>query len=55
MRTVGVTLLLGVLTSSAQIGDYLYSGSEQAIRLSPGLYDITAYGAQGGGGFNSSG
>jgi hypothetical protein len=45
---VAVILLLGTLVCSAQTGDYLYSGSEQTITLGPGLYDITAYGAQGG-------
>lgn len=38
------------VASSAQTGDYLYTGSEQTITLNPGLYDITAYGAQGGSG-----
>jgi hypothetical protein len=46
---VAVTLQFGVLAGSAQTGDYLYSGSEQIITLDPGLYDITAYGAAGGG------
>lgn len=45
---VAVTLLFGVFASSAQTGVYLYSGSKQTITLGPGLYDITAYGAQGG-------
>ena len=49
-----VTLLFSVLAVSAQTGDYLYSGSEQTITLGPGLYDITTYGAQGGGGFGST-
>ncbi len=40
---------LGELATSAQTGDYLYNGSKQTITLNPGLYDITAYGAQGGG------
>ena len=47
---VGVTLLFGVLASSAQTGIYLFTGSETTITLNPGLYNITAYGAQGGGG-----
>jgi hypothetical protein len=41
--------VFGVFSTSAQTGDYLYSGSEQTITLNPGLYDISAYGAQGGG------
>jgi PEP-CTERM motif len=45
---VAVTLLFGMLASSAQTGDYQYAGSEQTITLSPGYYDITAFGAQGG-------
>ncbi len=39
--------LSGVFVSSAQTGDFLYSGAEQAITLNPGAYDITAYGAEG--------
>jgi Glycine rich protein/PEP-CTERM motif len=45
---VAVTLLFGVLAGSAQTGRYVYTGAEQTITLGPGLYDITAYGAQGG-------
>ncbi len=45
---VAVTLRFGMLASSAQTGDYQYAGSEQTITLSPGDYDITAFGAQGG-------
>ena len=44
---VAVVLHFGVLAGSAQI--YTYSGSETTINLNPGLYVITAYGAQGGG------
>lgn len=47
---VAVILQFGVLISSAQTGDFLYSGSEQTINLNSGLYDITAYGAAGGNG-----
>ncbi|MGA3284187.1 MAG: PEP-CTERM sorting domain-containing protein [Verrucomicrobiota bacterium] len=47
---VAVTLLFGVLASSAQTGIYLFTGSETTINLNPGTYDITAYGAQGGSG-----
>ncbi len=45
---IAVVLQLGVLAGSAQI--YTYSGSETVINLTPGYYNITAYGAQGGGG-----
>jgi hypothetical protein len=45
---VAVVLQFGVLVGSTQTVDYLYSGSETTITLNPGLYDITAYGAQGG-------
>jgi Glycine rich protein len=45
---VAVTLLFGGFASSAQTGDYMYSGSEQTITLNPGFYDIAVYGAQGG-------
>lgn len=44
----GCILLDSALPCSAQTGDYTYSGTEQTITLDPGLYDITAYGAQGG-------
>src|SRR5215469_15070501 len=43
-----VILLFGMLSSSAQTGDYLFSGSELTITLNPGTYDITTFGAQGG-------
>ena len=46
---IAVILQFGVFASSAQTGIYLYTGSESTITLNPGLYDITAYGAQGGG------
>src|ERR1700677_1862046 len=46
--SIAVALLLGVPAGSAQTNIYLFSGSETNITLSPGLYDITAYGAQGG-------
>src|SRR5580704_13624237 len=48
-------LLLGTLAGSAQTGTYLYTGSETTITLNPGTYNITAYGAQGGGGVYSGG
>jgi Glycine rich protein len=41
-------LRLGVMSVSAQTNEYLYSDSVQTITLNPGIYDITAYGAQGG-------
>ena len=47
---VAFTLVFGVLAASAQTGTYLYSGSITTITLNPGVYDITAYGAQGGNG-----
>jgi hypothetical protein len=53
--TVAVVLLFGVLAASAQIGDYMYKGSEQTITLNPGRYDIIAYGAQGGADYQSGG
>ena len=62
---VVASLLFGALASPAQTGNYLYdgpgtygtgwSGSEETITLSPGLYDITAYGAQGGGATENTG
>jgi len=38
-----------------QTNRYLLTGSETNITLNPGIYDITAYGAQGGNGGGSSG
>src|ERR1035441_4845075 len=46
--TVAVFLQFGVLAGYAQTGQYLFTGSETTITLNPGLYYITAYGAQGG-------
>jgi PEP-CTERM motif len=43
-----VILLFSVLAGSAQTGRYVYTGAERTINLGPGIYDITAYGAQGG-------
>src|ERR1022692_1141830 len=48
VRMIAGILLFGVLAGHAQTGQYLFSGSETTITLNPGLYDITAYGAQGG-------
>ena len=45
---VAIVLQFGVLAGYAQTGNYLYSGSKTTITLNPGLYAITAYGAQGG-------
>ena len=47
---IAVILQLGVIASSAQTGIYLFTGAETIITLNPGVYDITAYGAQGGSG-----
>jgi hypothetical protein len=52
---VAVTLLLGVLASSVQASQYLFTGSETTVTLNPGLYNITAYGAQGGGCYQNLG
>ncbi len=52
---VALVLQFGVLASSAQTGIYLFTGSETTITLNPGTYDITAYGAQGGGGSRQGG
>src|SRR5215469_9806625 len=45
---VAVILMLGMFASSAQTGQYLFTGSERTITLNPGIYNITAYGATGG-------
>jgi hypothetical protein len=50
---VAVTMQFGILASSAQTGEYLFTGSETTVNLNPGTYDITAYGAQGGAGFGN--
>jgi hypothetical protein len=47
---VALVLQVGVLAGFAQTGTYLFTGSMTTITLNPGLYDITAYGAQGGSG-----
>ena len=44
--SVPLLLLLGVLASFAQSGIYLSTGSKTTITLNPGIYDITAFGAQ---------
>jgi hypothetical protein len=46
------TALLTLLmprTASAQITNFYYTGTETTITLGPGTYDITAFGAAGGG------
>ena len=48
ISTAATVLSIGLLTGPAQTSDYLYSGSEESITLDPGIYYITAYGAQGG-------
>lgn len=50
---VAVVLQLGVLAGHAQT--FQYSGSETTITLNPGVYDIAAYGAQGGADYQSGG
>jgi hypothetical protein len=50
---VAGVLQFGALASSAQT--YLFSGSLQTVTLNPGTYVITAYGAQGGSGYLTSG
>ncbi len=45
---VAIFLLLGLLTSSVEAGIYVFTGSETTVTLSPGVYNIAAYGAQGG-------
>jgi hypothetical protein len=46
---VALVLQVGVLAGFAQTGTYLFTGSMTTITLNPGTYDITAYGAAGGG------
>jgi hypothetical protein len=45
---VASILLFGVLAGSGQTNTYLFTGSQTNITLTPGIYKITAYGAQGG-------
>jgi hypothetical protein len=46
---LSVTAIVGLsMACDAQTQDYQYTGSETTITLQPGLYDIIAYGAQGG-------
>jgi hypothetical protein len=52
---VAGVLQLGLLAGSAQTNIYLFTGTETNITLSPGTYNIIAYGAQGGGGYLGGG
>src|SRR5215469_8945843 len=47
---LSAAFFLGLLaiSASAQTSIYVFSGTETNITLSPGTYEITAYGAQGG-------
>ncbi len=53
--TVAAMMRFGMLVCSAQTDQYLYTGSETTITLDPGIYDITAYGAQGSGTYDGGG
>jgi len=44
-----LALTVLAFTVPAQTNKYLYSGSEVTVTLNPGIYTITAYGAQGAG------
>ena len=52
---VAVVLQLGVLASSAQTNNYLFTGSQTNITLNRGTYAITAYGGAGAYGPNFGG
>jgi hypothetical protein len=52
---VAVILTFGALSGFAQTNQYVYTGAETNITLDPGTYDITTYGAAGGGGLLSGG
>src|SRR5215831_18651087 len=52
---IAVTLFFASLASYAQVGTYLFTGSESTITLNPGIYNITAYGGQGCGSFTGGG
>ncbi len=43
-----LAMQFGMLNSFAQSDLYMFTGSETTINVNPGIYDITAYGAQGG-------
>ena len=53
--SIAIILQLGILAASAQTNIYLFTGYETNITLPAGTYNITAYGAQGGSGYNSGG
>ena len=46
--TAALLTLLMPRTASAQTTIFNYTGTETTFTLDPGIYDITAYGAQGG-------
>ena len=52
---VFAVLLAVLIQGSASAQTFTYTGSETSVPLQPGTYDITAYGAQGGSGYNSGG
>jgi len=55
VSVAAILLYLGLLTTSAQTGTYLFIDSTTNITLNPGTYNITAYGGQGGSGFYGQG
>ena len=55
VSAVATVLQFGALAGYAQTGQYLFTGSETTITLNAGIYDITAYGAQGGADYQSGG
>jgi hypothetical protein len=48
--SIAVALQLGIFATFAQTNIYLFTGYETNITLAAGTYNITAFGAQGGGG-----
>jgi hypothetical protein len=40
--SIAAVLQVGVLASSAQSGNYRFTGSKTTVTLNPGLYTITA-------------
>lgn len=51
---VSGNVTLSVLFPATGRNIFLFAGSRQTVTLAPGLYDITAYGAQGGEGVNAA-
>jgi hypothetical protein len=51
---VSRNVTLSVLSPATGRNIFLFAGSKQTITLAPGLYNITAYGAQGGVGLNDA-